>query len=375
MTIEYTGPSFRDSSLITMDEIQSGEVNVPEGKEPYTVKHGDNLTKIAREHGYGNPPDMSAFYKDNPQYNNRNPNLIYPGEVVIVNKKEGQPTDKTVDDKDKTGTTEGKDFKPGEPPKNGAQQTSAADQYGTATFQNYKDGKPDGAPYQAGVGKHAQPANAYTYDENGNSIRTDKQGKPANGYVVVDGDSRGNLKWVRYENGQPTEDVIRTSPNDKPQREVDPETGALKTGWTKLENDKYIYHKDGVAQGEPISSDEKPSYPPNSKSINAQGKEIYTDAKGEPKNGRYLERQDNGTNEVAYKDGVITSVSKLPPNMCVTDPDGFPVNTDDKGNVKPGTYERVEQAPPPLDGENVYKRTYDYNGNVISTKGPEFRPR
>ncbi|WP_242112133.1 LysM peptidoglycan-binding domain-containing protein [Luteimonas aquatica] len=89
--ISYTGPKFRDSALVTQDEVKSGEVKAPDGTTPYTVKHGDNLTQIASQNGYGNPPNMEAFYKDNPQYAERNPDLIYPGEVVFVRGAEGSP--------------------------------------------------------------------------------------------------------------------------------------------------------------------------------------------------------------------------------------------------------------------------------------------
>ena len=90
----YSGPQFADRALVTPDEIESGEVKAPEGTEAYTVERGDNLYTIAaRSGGYGNPPDMKAFYADNPQYAGRNPDLIYPGEVVFVRKPDGGTTE------------------------------------------------------------------------------------------------------------------------------------------------------------------------------------------------------------------------------------------------------------------------------------------
>lgn len=89
--ISYAGPKFNDSALVTIDEVKSGEVKPPDGTTPYTVQPGDNLSQIAAENGYGNPPNMQAFYKDNPQYAERNPDLIYPGETVFVRGKEGSP--------------------------------------------------------------------------------------------------------------------------------------------------------------------------------------------------------------------------------------------------------------------------------------------
>lgn len=83
--LSYSGPAFKsDTALVTRDEVQSGEVKAPEGTTPYQVQLGDCLYDIAKNNGYGDPPDMQAFYQDNPQYAERNPDLIYPGEVVFV---------------------------------------------------------------------------------------------------------------------------------------------------------------------------------------------------------------------------------------------------------------------------------------------------
>lgn len=51
----------------------------------YTVKRGDNLTKIANRHGFRNwraiydHPSNALFKKARP-----NPNLIYPGDVLVI---------------------------------------------------------------------------------------------------------------------------------------------------------------------------------------------------------------------------------------------------------------------------------------------------
>ena len=51
---------------------------------PYTIRSGDTLSAIARAHGITwqqlyNHPDNAAFRRRRP-----NPNLIYPGDVVMV---------------------------------------------------------------------------------------------------------------------------------------------------------------------------------------------------------------------------------------------------------------------------------------------------
>lgn len=79
--ISYSGPSFPDSALVTADQIRNGTTQVPPGSVAYVVQPGDNLTVIAQQNGY---EDLQELYANNPQYSERNPDLIYPGEVVFV---------------------------------------------------------------------------------------------------------------------------------------------------------------------------------------------------------------------------------------------------------------------------------------------------
>ncbi|NZA26492.1 LysM peptidoglycan-binding domain-containing protein [Luteimonas sp. SJ-92] len=79
--IPYTGPNFQDSALVTLDELRAGTAQAPAGTTAYEVKPGDNLTRIAQENGYASVEELLA---NNPQYAERNPDLIYPGEVVFV---------------------------------------------------------------------------------------------------------------------------------------------------------------------------------------------------------------------------------------------------------------------------------------------------
>ena len=81
MSDVYTGPAFPDRALVTADELSSGRLQAPDGTVPYQVQSGDNLTRIAQTYGY---ESLEALYAHNPQYAERNPDLIYPGEVVFV---------------------------------------------------------------------------------------------------------------------------------------------------------------------------------------------------------------------------------------------------------------------------------------------------
>lgn len=86
--VPYSGPQFADNSLVTREEVDAGQIQAPDGTITYTVQPGDNLTQIAQAGGY---ESLDAFYADNPQYADRNPNLIYPGEVVFVRDPEATP--------------------------------------------------------------------------------------------------------------------------------------------------------------------------------------------------------------------------------------------------------------------------------------------
>ena len=83
----YTGPTFPDSALVTPDEVQSGEVMPPAGATPYEVQPGDSLAQIAAAHGL----TLAQLYELNPQYTERNPDLIYPNEIVFVPNAESAP--------------------------------------------------------------------------------------------------------------------------------------------------------------------------------------------------------------------------------------------------------------------------------------------
>lgn len=157
----YAGPRMTDQQLLTLDEVRNGKVEVPEGSYPYTVQPGDNLWTIAVANGYGDPPDMNAFYTQNPQYDSRNPNEIYPGEIVLVNV-----------------------------PENGTVPTGEVAENGQPIFQNYKEGAADGEPYSAEVGENGAPTHSIVVNSEGVEIRTDENGRPANGRYTTNPDAK-----------------------------------------------------------------------------------------------------------------------------------------------------------------------------------------
>ncbi len=53
-------------------------------EETYTVKGGDNLTKIAKQFGFDNPGPIHSYPPNNSLFRNRSPNQIRPGEKLRV---------------------------------------------------------------------------------------------------------------------------------------------------------------------------------------------------------------------------------------------------------------------------------------------------
>ncbi len=84
----YAGPQFRDTAVVTTKEVNAGQNPTPPGTVPHVVEPGDNLWDISG----GN---LEGIYRNNPQFDpengSRNPDLIYPGEVVFVPVQPGTP--------------------------------------------------------------------------------------------------------------------------------------------------------------------------------------------------------------------------------------------------------------------------------------------
>jgi hypothetical protein len=225
----YQGnPDVSHTSVVEAQQGQGPEgQHAPAGTVPVAVEPGDTISGLMAQQGlnWNDPAQRSQFIADNPQFadaaGGRNPDLIWPGEVLYV-----RPAS----------------------PQNGAVPVGGPDADGKLTYQNYQNGQPVGEPYQAAPAANGQPVDAQTFAPNGNPITTDRQGNPRNGYFVTDGDSRGNCRWVRFENGVRTEDSFMTSPyDDTPDPGIDPATGAA-----RLETDD-----NGIALNGPVSRTER----------------------------------------------------------------------------------------------------------------------
>lgn len=217
VNIPYSGKNFaNDQAVVTADEVSSGEVAAPEGTETYVVQPGDTLYEIATNGGYGNPPDMEAFYRDNPQYaeSERNPDLIWPGEVVFVR---SSPQEQLTPGQ--SGAT----------PTNGTVATGNVDANGNPEFQNYANGQPVGPPYTSPETGTGQPANADTIDAQGNVIRTGDDGRPLTGWAPTtpgaNGSNGAETEYTYYVDGRATTETVTSAdgaPDEPPAaREVD----------------------------------------------------------------------------------------------------------------------------------------------------------
>src|SRR5690606_30764015 len=98
----------------------------------------------------------------------RDPNLIWPGEVVYIRPPQG--------DTGGNGNT-------GETPVNGTVPTGNIDASGQPEYQNYRNGQPVGPPYTSPQTESGQPANSDTIDSDGNVIRTGEDGRPLTGWA------------------------------------------------------------------------------------------------------------------------------------------------------------------------------------------------
>jgi LysM repeat protein len=80
----------------TKSEIETGQVATPAGMKPIVVQPGDNLTQVAADNGVS----LEELLAANPQFSQdpasnpgtRNPDLVYPGEVVFVPGPESKAT-------------------------------------------------------------------------------------------------------------------------------------------------------------------------------------------------------------------------------------------------------------------------------------------
>lgn len=182
--VGYSGPQFPDASLVTLDELHAGTTQAPPGTEPHEVLPGQNLSQIARDSGYASLEQLLAY---NPQYADRNPDLIYPGEIVFVPKsqvtEESQATDQALQDleqAEQAAQAHSESVAAGEPGVSGSDQghynqavTSASGQFDAAAIEEIDAG----IDYASGNSR-ADFANSAL--ESGEAIaqRLENQGRP-----------------------------------------------------------------------------------------------------------------------------------------------------------------------------------------------------
>ena len=77
-------PDTNDKPIADFSDVQSGSSSTAPSAEPstYSVTSGDRLSKIAK-HVYGNADKWHAIYEANKD-KIKNPDLIYPGEVLTL---------------------------------------------------------------------------------------------------------------------------------------------------------------------------------------------------------------------------------------------------------------------------------------------------
>ncbi len=234
----YSGP--RDVSYTSVQEAEAGKgaenQAAPAGTTAVPVESGDTISGLMSRSepplDYGNDDHRRQFLQDNPQFitredvqqfpelasqfdpeSGRNPDLIWPGEVVYVR---SSPTPETG----------------GEPPLNGTQAVSGPDADGNYAYQNYVNGQPNGSQYSAKPGTAGQPADSVIIGENGGEIRTGANGAPLTGWAPVGEVAQsGESTYVYYVNGMPTtESTTRGMTEGPPTEPPAPATGNDQAG-------------------------------------------------------------------------------------------------------------------------------------------------
>lgn len=160
--------------MISLDDAAALQPELAPNEHAYVVERGDNMWTLAKDNGYvdenGNV-DLQAFLQQNPHLDpstgGRDPSLIYPGEVIIING-----------------------------PENGTVET--IDENGESAYQTFQDGEAVGHP--VGTGENSAGGEV-SVNENGQLINAD--GEPVTGWVLAS-DSAENDTLVWYEDGQPT---------------------------------------------------------------------------------------------------------------------------------------------------------------------------
>jgi hypothetical protein len=95
------------NQVTTVEEARSGKAadggQAPLGTTPMVVEPGDTISGIMAQHGldWNDPEQRAQFLQDNPQFadqaGGRNPDLIWPGEVLYVRNGQGSPESQATD--------------------------------------------------------------------------------------------------------------------------------------------------------------------------------------------------------------------------------------------------------------------------------------
>lgn len=226
---------------------------VPEDAVAHEVVKDDWVSKIMSQYGLSFPDDLDTFYAYNPQFappNGRDIDLIFPGEVIYLPPAPSGDADGPdgPSDPQETGPSD-----PSSPPTNGVTATSNGD--GTATYQNYQNGYPVGAPFVAFEAPNGNPSDGTIVDDNGGMIRMDREGNPASGWIPVLGNPGSPVTYAYYAEGRPvkTDQVIRddgTPPPYPPEPTPEDYSGEpIETGWYPVAGSSsaasYAYFVDG----------------------------------------------------------------------------------------------------------------------------------
>jgi hypothetical protein len=95
------------NQVTTVEEARSGKAadgsQAPQGTTPMVVEPGDTISGIMAQQGldWNDPAQRAQFLQDNPQFadqaGGRNPDLIWPGEVLYVRNGQGSPESQATD--------------------------------------------------------------------------------------------------------------------------------------------------------------------------------------------------------------------------------------------------------------------------------------
>lgn len=195
----YQGPG--NASFTSVDEAEAGKgaegQAAPDGTTAVAVEPGDTISELMSRaeprQDWNNPQHRAQFLADNPQFaetGGRNPDLIWPGEVVYVRNGEAPPppADTTTPQVDTSQAVDGTPIRSG--------------------------------PYTEGYGPY-MPNTTVTLKD-GSSLRIGDTGYPANGPVASACNVDGTYTYQNYQEGRPVGEPYTSVPDDNGQPTTQP---------------------------------------------------------------------------------------------------------------------------------------------------------